>query len=334
MLDASKVFVPSHAPMQVVEDEKVRFGGGDTLKLAARLHRATCIAGQRAQVEVSVNNDTRRDVKRIVAKLVRHIVTYKYAAASAGHQQVDGRVPDKIDTTIICTNLLERHSDKSDDEKWAGVSAKSHATVLRYIDIPDNQLSIGAGRHFEVRYVLSITAQTGGGSATVEMPLTIISMHSVDIMPNELGTVMRMVAAYQLDDAPLRPSTSRRASRASSVASIPSVRYSFDGRNDEAGGESQPPPIPRKAPSRQSSRQTLRDGESRRTASADLRRALSLDYHHRLNILSISPENVRVSSPIQLQRKGSDHRSYHGSENLARRLHRENSECPNFSDLL
>lgn len=53
MLDPQKVLLPAEAPIQSIEDSKVRFGGGDTLKVAGRLHRATWVAGQTAQVEVS-----------------------------------------------------------------------------------------------------------------------------------------------------------------------------------------------------------------------------------------------------------------------------------------
>lgn len=47
-LDPQKALVPSAAPIDASEEGKIRFGGKGTLKVAARIHRPTWIAGQTA----------------------------------------------------------------------------------------------------------------------------------------------------------------------------------------------------------------------------------------------------------------------------------------------
>ena len=45
-LDPSRALVPASAPIDAVEEGKIRFGGKSTLKVAARIHRPSWIAGQ------------------------------------------------------------------------------------------------------------------------------------------------------------------------------------------------------------------------------------------------------------------------------------------------
>lgn len=45
-LDSEKALVPTAAPIDAVEEGRIRFGGKGTLKIAARIHRPVWIAGQ------------------------------------------------------------------------------------------------------------------------------------------------------------------------------------------------------------------------------------------------------------------------------------------------
>lgn len=48
-LDPQRVLVPSQAPIDASEEGRIRFGGKDTVKVAARIHRPSWIAGQGTQ---------------------------------------------------------------------------------------------------------------------------------------------------------------------------------------------------------------------------------------------------------------------------------------------
>lgn len=276
---------------------------------------------------------------------MRNLITYKAAAASAAHQAVSGRVPDKIVTQVVASDVLERKSDKSDDKGWKGVDARSRSTVLRRIDIPATELSIAAGRYFETRYVLKIAAQTGGGKASIELPVTIVNMSSIDVMPNELGTVTRMVNAYTTeklnDDVMSGSALSRRGSSASRRTSL-QIDLRSPGHSRRPSGDyfSGPPSPAEGAPRRSISRQPSTSARSIKSAvvadgdpANDLRRALSVEYQHRFAKLDISADAARITDALPLQRRVSDQKSYHGTENLARRLHREANVTPNFADL-
>ena len=290
-------------------------------------------------------NDTRRDVRKISVHLVRNLISYKAAAASAAHQAVAGRVPDKIVSQVVASDVLERKSDKSDDKGWKGIDARSRSTVLRRIDIPTAELSISAGRYFETRYVLHIAAQTGGGKTTIELPVTIVNMASVDVMPNELGTVTRMVSVYTSkfeDDEQSQTSLSRRGSSASRRTSLQLDLRSAVGHGRRPSGDYSSTPDspiegsqPRRALSRQpsTSSRSIKSGPTEGDPANDLRRALSVEYQHRFAKLDISADVARLTDPLPLQRRVSDRKSYHGTENLAKRLHREAKLTPNFADL-
>lgn len=173
-LNPQRALVPSQAPIDAAEECKVRFGGKETLKIAARIHRPSWIAGQVAHVDVYATNDTTRDVFKIQLNLVRQVSFFKNAAASSAFQAVDQRVPDKVITKTVCTNSLAVHSDKSDSQEWSGIKAGNRGTAGCQISVPSGELSVSAGRYFEASYVIQVHVCTKGGHAQLELPITII----------------------------------------------------------------------------------------------------------------------------------------------------------------
>lgn len=173
-LDPQRALVPSQAPIDAAEECKVRFGGKETLKIAARIHRPSWIAGQVAHVDVFVTNDTTRDVFKIQLDLIRQISLFKNAAASSAFQAVDQRVPGKVITKTVCTNALVLKSDKADSLDWTGIKAGNRGTAGCQISVPAGELSVSAGRYFEASYVIQVHVYTKGGHAQLELPITII----------------------------------------------------------------------------------------------------------------------------------------------------------------
>lgn len=78
-LDPEKALLPLDVPLLATEEHSLRWGGHDTLKVTAGLHRAVWVSGTVAYVDVNIVNNTRRRVNTIRLKLRRHILAYKTA---------------------------------------------------------------------------------------------------------------------------------------------------------------------------------------------------------------------------------------------------------------
>lgn len=76
-LDPERALLPLDIPLLATEEGALRWGGHDTLKVTAGLHRAVWVSGAVAYVDVNIVNNTRRRVNTIRLKLRRHILAYK-----------------------------------------------------------------------------------------------------------------------------------------------------------------------------------------------------------------------------------------------------------------
>lgn len=76
-LDPERALLPLDTPLLATEEGALRWGGHDTLKVTAGLHRAVWVSGTVAYVDVNIVNNTRRRVNTIRLKLRRHILAYK-----------------------------------------------------------------------------------------------------------------------------------------------------------------------------------------------------------------------------------------------------------------
>lgn len=76
-LDPERALLPLDTPLLATEEGALRWGGHDTLKVTAGLHRAVWVSGAVAYVDVNIVNNTRRRVNTIRLKLRRHILAYK-----------------------------------------------------------------------------------------------------------------------------------------------------------------------------------------------------------------------------------------------------------------
>ncbi|KAH8153283.1 uncharacterized protein LAJ45_02870 [Morchella importuna] len=181
-LDPERALLPLETPLLTTEEGPLRWGGYDTLKVTAGLHRAVWVSGTVAYVDVNIVNNTRRRVNTIRLKLRRHILAYKNTVAlaenkSAGHL----RVPSWIEHKTLA------QSELNVGRRWKGVKGNQLDVVTCEIEIPRNQLSVKMGRFFEVKYFVDVAVCTlAAKTIRCQLPLTIIHMNSLDIMPNHL----------------------------------------------------------------------------------------------------------------------------------------------------
>lgn len=87
-LDPERALLPLDTPLLATEEGPLRWGGHDTLKVTAGLHRAVWVSGTAAYVDVNIVNNTRRRVNTIRLKLRRHILAYKNVSFSPCCQEL------------------------------------------------------------------------------------------------------------------------------------------------------------------------------------------------------------------------------------------------------
>lgn len=76
-LDPETALLPLEQPLLSTEEHHLRWGGHDTVKVTAGIHRAVWVAGTAAYVDVQVINNTDRKISSIKCKLRRYILAYK-----------------------------------------------------------------------------------------------------------------------------------------------------------------------------------------------------------------------------------------------------------------
>lgn len=323
-----------------------------------------------AYVDVSATNDSTRDVYKIQLDLVRHVSFYKNAAASSAFQSVDMRLPEKTLTKTVSSNTLTIKSDKCDNPDWKGIKAGSRETVVCQIQVPGDQLSVSAGRYFDVRYMIVVLICTKGGEAQVELPISIIhvrtdtahsnckltdrKINSLDVMPSSAKEVCRMISTY-VDPVPKASikecSATRRSSMPHLFGTAALVTKDKSVRPVDALSSRYSSDIPRTSSLRRpslttqiSSHPTVLDNtpgspiddlaKTKPGIQCDLRRALSLDYQTRFSKLDISAERASYTQGAPLAQRSPDRKRRDLSENLAHRLRRERTRNASFYDVV
>lgn len=197
-LDPERALLPLNIPLLATEEGPLRWGGHDTLKVTAGLHRAVWVSGTVAYVDVNIVNNTRRRVNTIRLKLRRHILAYK----NVGHFSLSSRCQELLflffsffqtffvlflkkkkkktewnfcaQAVALAENKSAGHlrvpswierktlaaSEVNVGTRWRGVKGSQLDVMTCEIDIPRNQLSVKMGRFFEVKYCVDIAVCT------------------------------------------------------------------------------------------------------------------------------------------------------------------------------
>jgi hypothetical protein len=130
-LEPSLILVPSAKPISVENAKAIFMGNQGKVKLEARLHRQTWIAGQRCYVDVRIHNQSSKKVKSLTISLTRTITVFRprpYLTAGDGvdpndpdHADVD---PDACKTQTIRKQVAETTLDLGKKGAKGSVTAK------------------------------------------------------------------------------------------------------------------------------------------------------------------------------------------------------------------
>ncbi|KAF2686007.1 hypothetical protein K458DRAFT_298358 [Lentithecium fluviatile CBS 122367] len=213
--DPEKALMSLPSPLTASDEWlKPRDATVEVVRVTAGLHRQVWVSGTSIYVDVHIANNSRKTIKKIELQLERDILCYKHAAASTMEKSASqARIFDSNERSILSKAITKQGA-----AGWHGVPA--HHTHIRTCDleVPRGHGTVKCGKYFEVRYFLNVIV---GSSHTklvsVQLPIVLIHMNSLDIVPNSVAQVAaaieekRTAHTYQRGHSPSR--LGRRPSR-------------------------------------------------------------------------------------------------------------------------
>ncbi|PNS20082.1 hypothetical protein CAC42_5532 [Sphaceloma murrayae] len=183
----------------------------ETIRLTAGLHRQVWVSGSSIFVDIHVANNSHKNLKRLELSVERDILYYRHAAASTLEKSASqARIFQDKEQTI-----LKRSTMKVGKHGWNGISPYSSIVRTCDIEIPRGHTTVRCGKFFEVRYFLNVTiGSTHMRFLSVQLPIILIHMNSLDVVPNAVGQV---AAAIEEKRAARQEATGRKTSHSSAM---------------------------------------------------------------------------------------------------------------------
>ena len=202
------------------------------IELTAGLHRQTWVNGAMIFVDVHVANKSSKNIKKIEVRLVKTTLWYTHLAAGTGGKIANHlRLPKRTDKELVSTSTTKKSKD------WTGILPNSSEIRTCDISVPPGLVTISTGRFFEVRYFLDVTVTVSTFRAiSVELPVTIIHMNSLDILPNSLAQVAASIEAKRTSTVPVGQDHPQYPSFHQGQAFAAPRRQSLDRARDEGAG--------------------------------------------------------------------------------------------------
>ncbi|KAM0792187.1 hypothetical protein ACM66B_004884 [Microbotryomycetes sp. NB124-2] len=197
------VLAPALKPLVASESKSLFMGGNGKVKVTAKLHRRSWVAGQRCYVDLSVENGSSKKIKTLTLSLIRsttilrprpYLGTQVVPAALASDPEYDnqGGVPTQTTKKKVAESSLEmgKKASKGVTAKgsWLGVESGETADFSHFFLVPPDELSIARGRHVEVSYAVKASVGSSlSADVSAEIPVRIVSFLSLDPPPGHIG---------------------------------------------------------------------------------------------------------------------------------------------------
>ena len=153
------------------------------ISFTAGIHRQTWISGYLLFVDLQINNQSSKSIRKIELQLEKATIYYVHSAPSLGTDSAETlRLPDRMEKEVIIT--------KSVLEAFQCIRPLSQDFRTVQIELPTGLVSIETGRFFGIRYFLNVQLSCSFSKRLkVQLPITIIHPNSIDIPPNALAQV-------------------------------------------------------------------------------------------------------------------------------------------------
>ncbi|KAI9680902.1 MAG: hypothetical protein M1829_000982 [Trizodia sp. TS-e1964] len=248
----------------------------EKISITAGMHRKTWVSGTSLWIDIFVANYSSKGMKRMEVQLQRHVLFYTHTSATMLDPTASQeRIPYGNEMKVI-SKIISRATAHG---TWRGVPPYTSESMSCEVSIPRGHLSIRPGRYFEVRYQVNVViGSTFSRLVSVQLPVKIVHMNSLDSVPNSLQQAMQGVPVpYQgvVDSVPLNqlqrnPGRAFSAARKPSAATLDVMSPKNISELTKALDES-PRRSSRKVRSFDDSQSRNRDKLGRSIATADLR---------------------------------------------------------------
>lgn len=173
--------------------------GPQSVNLSAGLHRQIWVSGSSIFVDIHIVNKSDRRLTKFEIELQKSFLWYDHAAAGTGERGASQlRVPNRQESEIVSITTIKK------SKHWTGVLPRASEVRTCQVDVPRGQVTVSTGRFFEVRYFLNIVVPVGLlKTVSVQLPVTLIHMNSLDIVPNALAQVAASIEAKRSRTLPL-----------------------------------------------------------------------------------------------------------------------------------
>ncbi|KAB8343190.1 hypothetical protein FH972_022780 [Carpinus fangiana] len=185
--DPEKALVSLPSPLTASDEYALQRGNGhEKITVTAGLHRQVWVSGTNIFADVHIINNSRRVVKRLELQLERIVLCYRHAAAATLEMSASqARLFDQLERTIVCKHVM-----KAGDQGWNGVLPHSVDIRTCDLELPRGHATVKCNKYFEVRYYLNVVASSNHMRlATVQLPIILIHMNSLDVPTNSVAQV-------------------------------------------------------------------------------------------------------------------------------------------------
>ncbi|KAK5070914.1 hypothetical protein LTR64_003888 [Lithohypha guttulata] len=202
VFDPCKALASLPSPLVATETLSLPYlPGPQSIALTAGLHRQIWVSGNSVFVDIHIINKSQRTLRKLELQLQRSTLWYTHAAAETGAKNANHlRVPRKQENDIVNSTVVKKA------KQWNGTPPHTSEVRTCHIQVPHGHVTISTGRFFEVRYFLNVIVTVAMfKTITVQLPITLIHMNSLDVMPNALAQVAASIEAKRSKTLPTDP---------------------------------------------------------------------------------------------------------------------------------
>ncbi|KAI9692230.1 MAG: hypothetical protein M1822_006460 [Bathelium mastoideum] len=210
--DPEKALMSLPSPLTAMDTFSMRRSNGlENITIKAGLHRQVWVSGTSVFVDVCIENESRKPVRKIELQLERAILCYKHVCLVICHQRSKGhRLMDSTQAAATTTEksagqarifdsnervVLSKATFKHGTNGWNEFAAFATNTRTFDLALPRGHATVRCGKFFEVRFFLNVVASLGyTKSVSAQLPVILIHMNSLDVVPN---SVARVAAAIE-----------------------------------------------------------------------------------------------------------------------------------------
>ena len=186
--DPEKALTSLPSPLTATDELPLpRSSRCETIRLTAGLHRQVWVSGGSIFVDVHISNQSHRSARKLDLILERDVLCYKHAPARTRDRSASqARIFESKEQTVVTRSSVKAGTTPG----WNGVGPYESDARTWKLELPRGHATVRCGKFFEVRFFLNVAvALSASKLVSVQLPVILIHMNSLDILPNSVAQV-------------------------------------------------------------------------------------------------------------------------------------------------